>query len=167
MDFQDLTECERAIARIQTILDSEILEAPRRADPLVESAFVDLLICLRDLLFKAQKFAGYRASFTDDVWLNSQVKDVHDAVVELRDSACHVNSFKHKITGASTCRGVFNRAYGNTPLMVVDGVSLGSAFDDESAFFYGANGLYLKRHIVRAFEEARSALQPVMTPDPP
>jgi hypothetical protein len=48
--------------------------------------------------------------------------------------------------------------------MKVDDLELKSDYTDDIAVFYGKNRLYLKRHIVRAFEEASTKLRPLIGP---
>ena len=43
--------------------------------------------------------------------------------------------------------------------MQIGDLKLTSDYDDDVAFFYGTNRLYLKRHIIRAFEEANLLLR--------
>lgn len=47
--------------------------------------------------------------------------------------------------------------------MKLDDFELRSDYADDVAVFYGKNRLYLKRHIVRAFEEACSLLGPYLS----
>ncbi|MFQ5431942.1 MAG: hypothetical protein ACE5EN_05500 [Nitrospinota bacterium] len=37
-----------------------------------------------------------------------------------------------------------------------------SDYNDDTCFFFGAQKIYLKRHIVRAFEESKSKLLPLL-----
>jgi len=42
--------------------------------------------------------------------------------------------------------------------MKIGDLELNSEYEDDIAVFYGANRLYFKRHILRAFEEAKNLL---------
>lgn len=37
-----------------------------------------------------------------------------------------------------------------------------SQYPDDICFFFGSQGIYLRRHIVRAFEEAKTMLVPLL-----
>jgi len=127
-------------------------------DPLRNSALIELVICLRDLLWKADHY-GVRVAFTDDVMANAYVKDVTDAVTAVRDACCHIDSFK-KLFDKSGNRGAFITVSKTRGMAAVTlgGVSLRNDYEDDTAFFFGPNRLYLRRHIVRAFGEARRNL---------
>lgn len=157
MDFRERSECISTIRRIETILETGILADQKlAAHPLRESAFIDFTICLRDLLSKVETHAA-RIDFTDDVQTNGYIKDVTDLITAMRDSCCHINSFKRSLGGPQK-RGSFNTAYSKIVLMRIDGVDLSNDYNDDIAYFYGANRLYLKRQAIRAFEEAKRLL---------
>ena len=118
------------------------------------------MICLRDLLHKAEKHAK-RIGFTDEVLPNAYVKDITDCVTALRDAACHINSFKQLFDDQEN-RGFFNVAYGRSNLMRIGDLELKSEYEDDFAVFYGANRLYFRRGVLRAFAEARAALAPAL-----
>lgn len=158
MDFREKSECLSTIRRIETILETGILIDPQLSrHPLRESAFIDFTICLRDLMSKVETHAE-RISFTDDIQANGYIKDVTDLITAMRDSCCHINSFKRSL-GEPQKRGSFNTAYGKANLMRIDGVDLSSDYTDDIAYFYGTNRLYIKRHALRAFEEAKQLLK--------
>jgi hypothetical protein len=158
MEHRERSECLRTIDRINTLLNCGIFNTENADHVLLQSAYIELVICLRDLLHKTEKFAG-RIAFTDDVQVNDYVKDVHDAVTAHRDAACHINSFKHRIE-STQARGAFNVQYGIGCLMRIGSVELRGEYPDDTAVFYGTNRLYLRRHIVRCFNEAQVRLAP-------
>lgn len=160
MNIHDRQDCESTICRINKLLTSGIFEQKNAGNVLVQSAFIDLIICLRDLLHKAEKYAQ-RVSFTDDIVQNAYVKDATDAITAVRDAVCHINSFK-KLFDDGGNRGSFNVAYGRCNLMKIGDLELRSEYDDDFAIFYGANRLYFKRTILRAFQEAVTLLQPLL-----
>jgi hypothetical protein len=55
-------------------------------------------------------------------------------------------------------------AYGKTNVGYFNGVSVQADYDDDVCFFFGVHKLYLKRHIIRAFEEAQEKLSPLLYP---
>jgi hypothetical protein len=160
MNVQDRQDCESDILRIQELLRSGIFDQANARHLFQRSAFIDLVICLRDLLHKAEQYAT-RVAFTDDILTNEYVKDVTGAITAVRDGCCHINSFKHLFDDRGN-RGSYLVAYGKVNLMKIDDLELKSDYADDMAVFYGKNRLYLKRHIIRAFEEARALLEPVM-----
>jgi hypothetical protein len=161
MDFNDKQDCEFDICRINELLSCGIFSHCEILRILQSSAFIELMICLRDLLSKTEKYAK-RISFTDDVILNQYVNDVTDAITAVRDACCHINSFKRLFDDRGN-RGSFNIAYGKVKLMKIDDLELKSDYEDEIAFFYGKNRLYMKRHIIRAFNKSRQLLEPILT----
>jgi hypothetical protein len=163
MDIHDRQDCESAIARIRALLGSGIFNPPNAGHVLQSSAFIDLIICLRDLLYKTERYAR-RISFTDDILTNEYVTDVTDAVTAVRDACCHIDSFK-KLFDDRGNRGSYLVAYGKCKLMKLGDLELTSDYEDDTAVFYGRNRLYFRRHIVRAFEEACTQLAPHLAPE--
>jgi hypothetical protein len=116
------------------------------------------MICLRDLMHKTEKYVQ-RISFTDDVVTNDYVKDITDAITAVRDACCHIDSFK-RLFDERRVRGAFLVIYGKATLVKLGDIEIKSEYDDDIAFYFGNNRLYLKRHIMRAFDEARTLLTP-------
>jgi hypothetical protein len=160
MDVQDRRRCERSIRRIQALFSSGIFEPNNAGNVLQYSAFIDLTICLRDLLIQTQRYVR-RIAFTDDIVTNDYVKDVTDAVTVGRDACCHIDSFK-KLFHDRGDRGSYMVVYGKCDSATIDDRELKSEYEDDTAIFIGTNRLYLKRHIVRAFDEARTLLGPYL-----
>jgi hypothetical protein len=158
MKFQDKQDCKRSIRRINELLSSGIFRPDNQADLLQQSAFIELMICLRDLMHKTDKYSE-RIAFTDDVLTNEYVKDVTDAITAIRDACCHIDSFKQSFD-ARGGRLSYMIVVGRGTLMKIGGVELKSDYDDDIAFYYGKNRLYFQRHIVRAFKEAQKLLAP-------
>lgn len=156
-----------AVSRIEEILATNIFVAPYH--PLLQSAFIELLIRLNDLMQKANSL-GARISFTDDVAIYPGVRDITDAVRECRAAVCHmyVNSTFITQDGLPARRGKtagcselsFAIVRGQIVLLQTPRYTITSDYQDDICFFYGAHKLYLKRHIVRALEEAKAILMP-------
>lgn len=157
MEIKDYQDCQLNIMRITELINCEIFNQENIGNILQMSAFIDLMICLRDLMHKTEKYAQ-RIDFKDDILVNDYVKDVTDAITAIRDACCHVDSPK-RIYGENKGRGAYNVAYGKSILMRIGDLELKSDYEDDIAFFYGSNRLYLKRHIIRAFEEAKNLLK--------
>ncbi len=160
MDVLDQQDCESNIRKIEELLNCGIFEPKSSQNILRESAFINLMICLRDLLCKVEKY-GQKISFTDDIMQSDYVTDVSDAVRAVRDSCCHIDSFKRHFDDRGN-RGSFMVAFGKCNLMKIDDLELKSEYEDDVAVFYGRNRLYFKRHIVRSFNEARVQLLPML-----
>lgn len=158
MDIRNRQDCESSIHRIHELLNSGIFNSNNAGHLLQRSAFIDLIICLRDLMYKAEKYAR-RIDFTDDVMTNDYVKDVTDAVIAVRDACCHIDSFKRLFDDRNN-RGSYLVAYGKCSVAKIDELELKSEYEDDTAVFFGKNRLYFKRHIVRAFNEAQQLLAP-------
>ncbi|MEO8435894.1 MAG: hypothetical protein ABI596_13425 [Pyrinomonadaceae bacterium] len=159
-----------AIRRTEAILTTNVFLIGNH--PLRESAFIELLIRLHDLLQHLVKL-NKRISFTDDVNQftgNPKVKDITDAIRECRHAVCHMRANASYITpdGKPAPRGshkgcsqlLFCCKVGKGVLLQTPRYSISSDYDDDMCFFYGAHKLYLKRHIIRAFEEARNIVIP-------
>jgi hypothetical protein len=163
MDFFAQTECSGTIRRIAELINCGIFEQQNSEHVLFHSAFIELMICLRDLLEKAQIYVK-RVSFSDDVITNDYVRDIHDAVTAMRDACCHIDSYK-KHLGKPQHRASFLTIYGKGILAKIDDIELRSDYPDDMAFFHGTNRLYMKRHIIRCFDEATSLLNPLLSKD--
>lgn len=46
--------------------------------------------------------------------------------------------------------------------MQINDIEIKSEFDDDVCFFFGTQKIYFKRHILRAFEEAKQKLIPLL-----
>lgn len=159
MDESDQQDCEFDIRKIKELLSCGIFEHRSSGNILRSAAFIELIICLRDLLHKTEKSAQ-RISFTDDVMTNEYVHDITDAVTAVRDACCHLDSFKGEFDEHT--RGSFLMLYGKVNIGKNGDLYLESEYTDEIAFFYGKNRLYMKRHIIRAFQEAQALLAPML-----
>jgi hypothetical protein len=164
MDMNDQLDCEANIREIEELLSCGIFEPANSTNILQSSAFIQLMICLRDLLGKTAKHVK-RISWVDDVMANEYVADITDAVTAVRDACCHIDSFKRRFDVRGG-RGSFNVIYGKGCLAKIGNVELRSDYEDDIAYFYGKNRLYMNRHIIRAFKEARALLQPMLRPRP-
>lgn len=160
MNTHDRQDCESTIRRIHQLLDTGIFNQESAGNPLTQSAFIELMICLRDLLQKAEKYSK-RVRFTDEILVNDYVSDATDAITAVRDAACHINSFK-KLFDDNGNRGTFNVIYGKGNFIKIGDLELKSDYEDDFAIFYGPNRLYFKRTIVRTFEEAVIGLRPLL-----
>lgn len=160
MEITDQQDCETNISRIEELLRSGIFEPANSGHVLQQSAFIELMICLRDLVAKVEKY-GERISFQEDILKNEYVDDVSDAIRSVRDACCHIDSYKRHFDENKN-RGSFMVAYGKCNVGKINDLELKSEYSDDMAVFYGKNRLYFRRHIIRAYEEAKSQLLPYL-----
>jgi hypothetical protein len=160
MDFFSKSDIESSIRRIDDLLSCGIFQPANSNNILFRAAFIELLIALRDLMYKSQKYSS-RISFDDDVERSDKIKDVSDLIKYVRDALCHPDSDNHYIEQMNI-KSTFNVAFGKIAPMKIGNFEQISKYDDDICFFFGSHGIYLKRHILRAFEEAKIKLLPLI-----
>jgi hypothetical protein len=154
---------------IERIIESGVLESDPKS-PFLEDSFTRLMICLRDLLVKSSEYANKHVNFNDDiirspVGARKRIRNISHLVEFMRDAVSHPHIDNHMLTDRVSHS--FGRVQGrNFPLIRVGGVSLDPPFDydDDIVFTFGYQRIYLKRHIIRAFEEAKNNLVPLVDP---
>jgi hypothetical protein len=161
MNLRDRQDCERSFQRTHQLLSSGIFDPTNSGNPLQQSAFIDVIICLRDLIHKTQTYTK-RIDFTDDILVNDYVRDVTDAITSIRDACCHIDSFK-KSFDKNGNRGEYLVIYGRGCLMKIDDFEARGDYEDDIAIFYGRNRIYFHRHIIRALKQAHAQLSPLLT----
>lgn len=160
MDFYTKSDIQSSIRRVDGLLSCGIFDQENAQDPLVQSALTELLILVRDLMAKSRIYAE-PIEFTDDVNVTEKVKNVSDAIKFVRDAICHVDSDNRNHDECSA-RLSYNIAYGQCNLAKIGDVEIKSDYPDDVCFFFGNQKLYLKRHIARAFKEAKQSLAPLI-----
>jgi hypothetical protein len=160
MDHWDKGEIESAIGHIDKILASGIFNPNNAGHPLFRAAFVELLINLRDLMYKAEKYTA-RISFTDDVTMTQDVKDVTGLIKYVRNALCHPDSDNHYIEKGNV-KATFNVIFGKGTLLKMGEFEQSSPHQDDTCFFFGSQRILLRRHILRAFDEAKNKLAPLL-----
>ena len=146
-DFFVKTDIERNIRRVTELLDTEALNSP---NVFQESVLIEVMVKLHDLLQTLSQL-GYRINFTEDVVEG----DVTDLVSKIRNLACHSESEGHFLDKEHHVKFTFNVSYGKGNLAIINGRELTSDYDDDVCFFFGEQKIYLKRHILRALQEAQ------------
>jgi hypothetical protein len=131
MEIDHLTrhEIRSDIERIRSVLDFGIFTPENTKHPLFPSALTELLVRLRDLLAKSEKFSQ-RVSFQDDVTIKGKVNDVTGLVSFVRDALCHVDSGKHNHDEVQA-RISFNVIFGKGRLAQLGTTSIESQYDDD------------------------------------
>lgn len=160
LDFFTKGDIENDIGRIQTLLQTEIFLPTNINHPLCKSAFIDLLICLRDLMYKAEKYST-RINFDDDVLKTDKISDVTDLIKFVRDALCHPDIPHHYLVKGQI-KATYNIAFGKCNLIQMGDITIKSDYDDDICFFFGEQKIYFKRHILRAYEEAKKKLLPLL-----
>ena len=152
---------------IKQMVDCGVFSEDRDDDPLRRAAFTQVLIALRDLLAKCHNF-GTRVDFTDDVIQTDAVRDVTDVVTHVRNALCHVDSDNNTLPLGDEDEVFFNyRLYRHWAAELrATGLRLGSDYDDDIAYCFGEQRIYWERHVMRAFNDAKSRLNQVMERDP-
>ncbi len=168
LDFFEWAEIESSIKVIDEILSTGILHYPNES-PFTQAAFVMVLIRLRDLMYKVEKH-GSRIDFTDDVLTTApgvkpKVEDVSDLIKFVRDAMCHPDIDHHNLTEHT--RMSWTVIYGKPHsggLVMIAGQDLTpkADYEDDVAYCFGAQRIYLQRHILRAFAEAKQQLLPMI-----
>lgn len=164
MDFFTKSDIESAIHRIDELLSCGIFQQQNSHNVLFRAAFIDLLIALRDLMYKSEKLSS-RIAFVDDVKKTDKIKDVSDLIKYFRDALCHPDSENNYIE-VENIKSTFNVAFGKANLLKIGDFEQSSQYPNDICFYFGSQGIYLKRHIMRAFEEAKSNLLPIIGTNP-
>lgn len=149
-DFFRKGDIQTSIRKCRDLFSSGIFSSAGISGSLFEPAVVMLLINMNDLLAKSNN-DKMRVAFVDDIEITDKIKDVTDLIRECRNAACHIGSPEHLFDGIG--KFTFNVVPGLVPkAFKINGIRLGCDFADDIAVFYGEKRLYLRRHLLRAFE---------------
>lgn len=159
-DFYVKADIQSSIRRIDELLACGIFQPANQGHVLFRAAFIELLIALRDLMYKSAQF-GHRIAFTDDVKQTEHVKDVTNLIKHVRDTLCHPDSENHFIQSGGV-KATFNVVFGKGCLLKINDFEQSSAYPDDICFFFGSQGIYLNRHVVLAFNDAKAHLLPLV-----
>lgn len=159
IDRNILDEILIDVRQINQIIKSGVFAIENSRHPLLQSAFTQLMICLSDLLQKCKKYE-VPVNFTDAVDITADVANVTDLVSSIRGAVCHITSKTHQAQEAGG-KFTFNMVYGGGKFGEIGGFEVKSDFADDVCFFFGRRRIYLNRHIIRAFEEAKENLIPI------
>jgi hypothetical protein len=159
VDFYEQNDVVQSIQDIEKILATDIFTLDQARSPFFKAAFIEVLINLRCLMYKAKTFSA-KIDFTDDVKIEGKVVDVSELITFVRDALCHLDLKHHHVNDGG--RVSFNVSFGKR--CTISGLDYRheSLYEDDVAFSFGEQRIYLKRHIIRAFEEAKSKLIPLL-----
>jgi hypothetical protein len=143
-------ELEIDVSRIIELINSGILATD---SPFTESVFTELIIKLNYILQKLSS-KNKRITFTDNIKqtkLPRKKMDITDLVNKMRGAICHIDSTENYLDDST--RFTFNRISGKSPnAFSINGRMLGCDFDNDIAFYYGEDRIYLNRHLKRVIE---------------
>lgn len=159
MDFFDQCEVATSFREIEKIINSGIFTEENSSSPFFKASFIAMLIELRALMYKAEKYAT-KIAFTEDVLQREKVKDVSDLIKFVRDAVCHPDIPHHHVDDGN--RATFNVGFGACCVAQIDEHRQESLYDDDICFFFGMQHIYMKRHVIRAVDEAFAKLSPLL-----
>lgn len=163
IDWFEKSDIQIAIGRIAGLLECGIFHPDNARHVLLRAAFIELLIDLRDLMYKAEKHAE-RIAFVDDVRTTEKIQDVTGLIKFVRDALCHPE-LPHHYLEPGNIKATFGVHFGKGTLLEIGEFKQSSKYEDDICFFFGSQEIYLNRHIVRAFEEAKAKLLPLLSTD--
>ncbi|WP_152528137.1 hypothetical protein [Sphingobium lactosutens] len=162
LEFHQSNDLFSAQEAFKKLVSTGILSSEGVRSPWFDPVITKLLILLSDLL-KAADRIGKRCTFTNDILviddeISSKITDVTDLIIRCRAAACHIRSGNQlfETNKLLMCVGV-----GKCDLISIGEKTLGCEYDDDIAVIWGPMRLYLRRHMMRAFEYVES-----MFPDP-
>jgi len=161
-EFEFVYEMIEDITRVDQLVKTGIFRMSNCDNPFVNSVFIEIVICLRDLLYKLD-MKGYRINFTDDILVHQGVNDVTDLIEFFRNAVCHINSPNNFINLRQRCG--FNILHGKASMRLGD-YSFAGKYDDDICFNIGSQIIYIEHHIVRIIEEAKHQLR-ILYPEVP
>lgn len=161
MDLILQLEIRSTFERTRELIDSKIIWKTGPENLFRRSVLIEILVQMKDLLIKSEKYLEKRISFKDDIIQDDilKISDITDLISNFRDAACHNDSFRRKF-GSNVMS--FNEIRGKGILMQIGDTIIGSAYSDDIAFNMGNNILYMKRHIERAFQELELQFKPFL-----
>lgn len=161
MQYSDAWKIESTFNEISQLFQTGIISSEHVGKPLFRAAFVQILILLRDLMAKAE-LHGQRISFSDHIEKNEKVTDVTDLIKYIRDAVCHLESPNHLIAKDRQWNATFNVVSGHGAAMRIGNFVLRCEFDDDMRIYFGSQGIYMRRHILRALQEAKEFFEPML-----
>lgn len=136
MDPFDRFEALDSFRHIDDLLACGIFSPQNARSPLFRSAFIDVLICLRDLMYKTEKYVS-RVNFVDDITISGSVTDATSLIKYVRDAMCHLDSDNHYLE-AGNIKASFNVLFGQGTGFVLNAIEHSSPYPDDVCFFFGS-----------------------------
>ena len=153
-----INQINNDVYTIQTLLSLNVFEDPSKTI-LANAVLTKIMICLRDLVFKSEKFAK-RVSFTDDISVDASmgINDITDLIKFIRDSLCHSESKNSIYNKHLEFNFVIISGQNSMSFDLGKKVNIQSSYTDDLCFVFGKQKIYLNRHIIRAFDECKKNL---------
>ena len=123
-----------------------------------QSVVIEILIHLRDLCAAAERL-GEPLRWSDDITPCKFYSNITDLIIFCRDGFCHSHTYHRCVAGTGPedeISMVWNVVTGRgSGLAMMRGklVTLESSYPDDTAVYLGAHRIYLKRHMIRTFDE--------------
>jgi len=167
---EQIREIEEDIFSIESKLKFPFMVGKNRIeDPLFNYYFVSILPYLTDLLAKA-KLVGSRVSFTDDVEVDTKIKDVTSLIFFFKNALCsHPHSASHFADDEKTMKTSLAVCYCPVRMNLIEindlttntvkTAPMKNDYEDDVSILVGKKTIYLDRHIRRAFNEAKEVFQ--------
>lgn len=147
------SQMQSSIYQIDKLLRTGVFNTPVLSD-FQEPVFLSIIIKLNDLLQKLSQL-GERINFSDDIASG----DVTDLTNKIRNAVDHPTSGEHILDKQAQIKTTFCVAVGKSNMMSINGKKIGSDYEDDIAIFFGEHRMYLKRHLIRALNEAMQKYQ--------
>ena len=145
MDIFQKSIIDDSITHLEALLDSGVLISENWGKPIFRSTFLDVIVTLRNLLGQLDD-CKLRVDFKDDIVLSEKIGDISDLVVFIRNAFCHPKSPENVYKQGDTVKLVYF-------------FNISNEKDGDICFYFGTHQIFLKRHIVRAFEEAKKKVK--------
>jgi hypothetical protein len=158
--FRAQNDIRRDIEEVQTLVKTGVLQTGWPHEVFWPVA-TRLIICVRDLVAKSEQLAKKRVAFTDDIYIRGRVKDAASLIKFMRDAVCHIEIDHHLLDERKNWLSM-TYIRGKGTLVQSGDMRIGSDYQDEIAFVFGNQRVYLGRHLLRAFNEAVVNLQPYL-----
>lgn len=141
-------DIKRSMETCKDIFATGVFQANAMHHPFFQASLVHVLICLSDLVQKADA-DGTRITKTDFIHVTDDVKDVTDLITKCRNAVCHISSPLQEL---DMNRYSFH-AIAGIGGSLFNTFEMSCEFEDDIAIYYGQYRIYISRHIARTIEE--------------
>ena len=154
-EFFEVSDIQSNFSRITELLGTGVFHDPNKVI-FAESAFTEILLRLNDLIQNLKRYDQH-PRFKDDMPTGV---DISELVNNFRGALSHPSTSRENyVEKKQSIKATFNRAMGKVKLAKISDIELISEYEDDIAFFYGNNRIYLKRDIVRALLEMMATFE--------
>jgi hypothetical protein len=150
-------DVRQSIRHVEELARSDILTRRIQDDILFWAVVTRMIILTRDLVAKSEAQAKKPITFKDDVIVVGDVKDVASLITFFRDALCHIESNRHM--ARHDIYATLNMGPWKGSFATIGDFELINDYDDDIALFIGSQRLYVHRHLLRAFREAKNNLE--------